>query len=741
MKLRLLTVPLFLAAIALRVDSVSADVRIVVNFGPHPSAEVAAGSEAKVDWLDTDTADDTLCTECFAAVELQAFLRRLTGRTADFVIVDDDVCPAGEIIVVGGPTSNAVARQLAASLAIEPAPLAALGPEGYRIKTDTIGNHRVTIVAGGSRVGTLYGVYDLLHRLGCRWFGPEQFHEEIPRAEWQPDFDVTAKPDFASRGFYIFQQRGGPEFWLWMARNRLNDWYVQASDVPYLRKLGFRLACGSHDAQWRFLNPTATYPYDHRRILGDEDRPRDPYAIGAEYQGDVDKDGKLSYFEAHPEWFALKGGKRIAGISRNGGVNFCTSNADAAEEFTKNYVQALIDGDYRGADVVNFWTLDDGKWCQCSYCQAEGGPTDRFLRLVCRFDRQVKKAQCAKRLNRPIDVRFLAYSDVVQPPTRPLPADFDYSTCTATFYPISRCFVHQFNDASCSHNADYQKILFGWLLDPNRHYRGQMTIGEYYNVSRYKSLPICFMHVMAHDIPYYHQAGARYFQYMHVTTERWGNKSLTNYQMARQLWDVDTDCEELWSDYFARRYGPAAEVMRSFYDSLEKMLSNIEPLKGWRSSLASRLQKGGEELFVEPHLRYRREAGIECDAPTLVEMVANGKECRKLINRALELPVPERIKTRIAEDERMFTYGERTLDYYDACVRAMSLGHAGRLEEARLAFAEAKRLANLLRHDTWSVSLRFDDKDPIHPDAFDATCAIDALEHLTKLLGSTELAE
>ena len=33
--------------------------------------------------------------------------------------------------------------------------------------------------------------------------------------------------------------------------------------------------------------------------------------------------------------------------------------------------------------------------------------------------------------------------------------------------------------------------------------------------------------------------GARHFHYMHVTTGNWGNKALTNYQMARQLWDVE----------------------------------------------------------------------------------------------------------------------------------------------------------------------------------------------------------
>ena len=37
---------------------------------------------------------------------------------------------------------------------------------------------------------------------------------------------MTEKPAFAIRGFYVYEKRGGPEFWLWMARNRLNYWCI-----------------------------------------------------------------------------------------------------------------------------------------------------------------------------------------------------------------------------------------------------------------------------------------------------------------------------------------------------------------------------------------------------------------------------------------------------------------------------------------------------------------------------------
>jgi hypothetical protein len=723
------------AAAALSSAAAHGGTTLVVNFGTFRSAEAAGHAEAQVNWLDADVSDDTACTECFAALELQKYLRQMTGRSDDFAITAAaERVPDGELLLIGGPVSNAVARKLAADLGIAAEQLSSLGPERYRIKTATVGGRRVTLVAGGGRAGTLYAAYDLLHRMGCRWFGPNDFDEDVPHAEWQPNFNVTQRPSFTSRGFWIYEKRGDPKFWLWMARNRLNEWCSLTDNQPLLRKLGFHLCCGEHDAQFRFINPAAPYPYKHPRFPGNDKMPADPYPVSNDYQGDADKDGKLSYFEAHPEWFPLVDGKRVPGIDRSGGINLCTSNPNALAEFTRNYVQALVDGVYRGADVVNFWALDQGRWCQCAACTAQGTPTDRNLRMVYCFDQRVKQAQHDGRLRRPIEIRFLAYMDLVAPPTKPLPADFDYRTCLATFYPISRCYVHNFDDSACSRNADYQQKLYGWVSDPKRHYRGKLVIGEYYNVSRYKSLPLCLMHSMAHDIPHYYQEGARSFQYMHVTTGHWGSKSLTNYQMARQLWDVNADCEALWNDYFAGRYGAAANGMREFYTSLEQMLSNVEPLKGWSSNLASRLEAGDKDLFTEPHLRYRPEPGVARDAPTLVEMVEHGRKCRQLLDQAKAVSVPVRIQARIAEDERIFLYGQQTLQYYDECSQAFALGRAGKVEEARGHLIQAKQIADALQKDTWSVDLAYIHDEPFRNNAFQATYATRALDHLEKLL-------
>lgn len=712
-----------------------AETHILVNLGPYASAEVAGRAEADVNWLDADTSDDTVATECFAAQELQRVLRKATGRIEDFAIFDGKKEPGrGPLILVGGPASNSASRRWASPLGVEAEEVAQLGAEGYWIKSATVDGRRVTLVAGGGRVGTLYGAYDLLYRLGCRWFAPGEAGEDVPPldADEIPDLDVAERPSFLTRGFHAWENRADDDFLLWMARNRLNYWCVEQENRPLMRKLGIHMSCGSHDAQWRFLNPHAPYPYNCPQYEADDDKPKDPYPTGEDYQGDADCDGTLSYFEAHPEWFALQSGRRVPGIRNDNpgfGTNYCTSNEHATTEFMKNFVQALVDGPYRSADVVRFWTLDVGKWCECAACRAAGTRTDRNLLLVDRLAREIRKARSEGRIHRPVIVRFLAYADVLEPPSRPLTADFDYAASSATFFPIVRCYVHSFDDARCPRNAHYLRQLEGWATDPERHYRGELCIGEYYNVSGYRCLPICFMHTMANDIPYYHQVGARHFHYMHVTTGNWGNKTLTNYQMARQIWDVKTDCEALWDDYFSRRYGPAADTMRQFYLSLEKMFSNVSELK---YGLARRLGRGADDLFPTSQLRYERAAGMECEGPTLVEIVEHGKTCRTLLDRVMEAELPERIGARVAEDERMFTYGERTVAYYHECVQAFLLGRAGKVEEARPHYAEAKRIAELLRADTTSIALCY---SPGAPNAFEATYATRALEHLAKLLG------
>jgi hypothetical protein len=310
---------------------------------------------------------------------------------------------------------------------------------------------------------------------------------------------------------------------------------------------------------------------------------------------------------------------------------------------------------------------------------------------------------------------------VVEPPTRPLPADFDYDTCIATFAPIVRCYVHNFDDPACSRNARYRGHLHGWATAPDRHYKGQICIAEYYGVSGYKCLPVNFSRTMANDIPLYFREGARHFHYMHVTTENWGTRALTNWQMARQLWDPHTDCTGLWDDYFAGRYRPVADDMRDFYAGREL-----------KYGLARRLGSGDEELFPDNHLKYEAAAFETDDGPDLQEMLSSIEPCRAILTHVMGTSLPERVASRIKEDEQGFTYAERTLRFYDALCRAYAAAHSGNGPEGRAALADAQALAGLLKADTRST--QFSSSHANAPDALAASFAEPALKRIEELL-------
>jgi hypothetical protein len=172
--------------------------------------------------------------------------------------------------------------------------------------------------------------------------------------------------------------------------------------------------------------------------------------------------------------------------------------------------------------------------------------------------------------------------------------------------------------------------------------------------------------------------------------------------------------------------------MRRFYETLEKMFCNVRPLK---YTLARQLERGAENLFPTKDLQYESTHEHQSDRPTLIEIVGYAKACRELIDQAMKIEVPDGMHARIAEDERLFTYGERTVCYYHACVRAFQLARTGKKEEAGQHFREAKRLASLLRGDTASTETASSHANA--PDALSASRAAGALVHLEKLLGES----
>ena len=712
--------------------STAQQLTIIANPGLFSSIEEASAGEERVDWWDGDVSDDAACTECFAALELARFLPSCSVYSRENIRVQpaSSVPGSGDVVIIGAIGSNPLMKAYSLPDSIRLATDGSFCIRAFREKGRT-----VTVISGYDRTGVLYGAYGLLERFGVRFYGLGEKGTVFPATPGRlPDsLSVVESPSFFTRGYHAWEDRGSDDFFLWMARNRMNFWTSAEKEIHLLKKLGMKLADGGHTIQMNFLNPKTVYPYNHPLFRGDEDKPVDPYAPGNEYTGDTDGDGILTCFEAHPEWYGLIKGKRSDNIKDEFGDNFCTSNADACHELAKNMIQSLIDGQWKYVDIVNFWMMDaTWRWCECENCKRQGTCTDRLMAVVDTMLREIKKARSEGRLHRPVHLSSLAYVETLEPPTKELPDDFDYENVSITFFPIQRCYDHTLADPSCT---EYNSVLadnyLAWGTGQGRRYRGTMFIGEYYNISYLKSLPLVYTRIMATDIPWYYRTGTRHFHYMHTPTSLWGTWTLNQYLLARLLWDVAADPDALVDEYFRRYYPTTTKETRLFYQHLEKGLEGFKAMRYW--GWTKRLKDDSEPLYPKLHMHYEEYHPLTNDGADLTEMHDHIVAARKAIDRSLALCTDAAEKLRLIEDERRFTYGEAMFYFHYHLFRTAMFHREGKLQDARQEFASLDRYAEQLRGITDLVQVASSHANS--KDGLDATQAVDVYTYFKEKYG------
>ncbi len=716
---------------------------IVVNLGTFTTAQDAIGARGKVDWTVQDSPESIICTEALAAKELHDYLCKMTGThpglAEAFPIIDDDSTVQGPAILVGTPATNKAVAARAAELGLDKPGALSTTRQGYRILARAEPNP-VVAIAGGDRVGTLYGAYEYLERQGVRWFAPGEVNEEVPHVDKFriQALDVTDAPKFLTRGFWCWEDRGTTESVEWMGRNRINLWSVEQHDAENYKMRGIKLNCGTHFNQWMFVYHDAPYPYYVPEWPATKGKPADPYKHG-DYPKGVKHKGTPRYRDVHPEWYALRNGKRTFNMNYDQGYNLCDSNDDAMAELMKNAINYLADSKWNMADSINWWVFDGADpWCHCDKCEALGSHTDRNLRFIYLFSKELQKARAEGKIKHNVDIEFLCYNDMVEPPTKDIPKDFDYEHCLPTFFPSERCYVHAFNDPRCS---EYNRRKFYKnMIDWSKLWQGKFIIGEYYNISRYKEMPLVLDHTIRADIPFYYEHKARYFHYMHPTTANWGTKALTNYQVAKQLWNPYLDVDKMLADYFDGRYGPAAPPMRAFYDTLRDAMSNQTNIRyGLRDRLVN---NDANPLFREKHLQYKpthydpitSDGLVYDDGPDWLEIMDLMKKGRAQLDAVKAMKgLPDRIRTRIAEDEGLFIYADYSYKLYDRVIAAQLAINANKPDEARKAYREALEVASYLKEDV--TSTQYGSAHSNSPNAFEATGLRPVLARMKKQLG------
>ena len=467
---------------------------------PTPSQGIDLARNGRTDYRIV-VPDSASYADLHAALELQAFLQQMTG--AEFPVVSDRLPAGGHDILLG---ASARLSRIVPDLNLK-----ALGDEGFVLRT---AGRNLVITGGGAR-GTLYGVYEFLGRLGCRWFTPEV--SRIPRIGrlTVPPLDEVRIPVFEYRDTYLWEACDGD----WAARNGFNRNGRRDTLGP---RRGGRI-------EWV------------------------PRMFAHTFEKLVPPD---TYFDAHPEYFALVGGKRLKERSQ-----LCCTNVDVARIASETVLRAFRENP--GANVVSVSQNDWNNACECPDCTAlaerEGTQMAPVLLLVNRVAEAVEK-EFPGRL---VDTLAYQWSRRAPKTMRPRP-NVVIRLCT-----IECCFSHPLRTCTSPRNREFVRDLEEWSRAADR-----LWIWNYCTSFAHFFIPFPDLWSRADNFRLFAEQGVKgVFQQDVYTTPNGELSALSGYLNARLLRDPSLDADEVIGEFLEGVYGPAERQIGAYLDMLHEAVA------------------------------------------------------------------------------------------------------------------------------------------------------------------------
>ncbi len=554
------------------------------------NCEVWANSETAIDFAN-DLFESARCTVCFAASEIKTWLQKANIKCVYNAVGNFDSIIKLEIEDYASKSEEYTLVPCA---------------DGVKIK-------------GVGKAGVLYGCYEFLKLQGYAWYSPGMTGTVTPKAIDAlkfPEKEITFKPDYdCGRGFdFENYSIESAETWMWMARNRLNVGAYSPKFYALQKKLCITIKTGGHIFE-KMLDPN--------RMLSN---------------------GK-TIFDAHKDWYGVRddGGELTPENCLR--TQFCVCNKELIE-FLSNELISMFKNEWKFVERADIWGFDTwGSVCCCENCKKLGNPTDITLAFIAELRTALNKTDIKDR------VRLIscAYEGTctMAPPSRPIPQVLlDGGDCVV-FYPINRCYEHDFADPDCPTNKRYNDYLLGWS---NVRQNMPFIMGEYYNVSRFEDLPFMFINRIKNDFPHFYKNGVRGITYMHFPLMNMGLRSLTHLLYAELSWDTQADVDKIIDTYFNLYYEDYAQPMKKIYYLLEDASVNCAQWRSWSGDsvlsqlIAWRADKPEAELKADTHL------------PSAAALLASGNDIIDKMSQALK----------IADDildQELFTPFEYVLTY------------------------------------------------------------------------------
>ncbi|MEA1950428.1 MAG: DUF4838 domain-containing protein [Planctomycetota bacterium] len=441
---------------------------------------------------------EAIPSETYAAEQLQHFLGQAAGRTLPIRKKAD-----------GGKYHIFVGRSKAMRASDVGFETAGMGKEDLRI---VIRDGNIAI-AGGRPRGTLYGVYTFLEdHLGVRFLTPEHTHvPAVGEKRVVGPVDYSYSPPLSFRWSYYGETNRNP---LFASRMRCNT-------VPKDAKYGG--ITGRHLISHTFSRQLPTSRYG----------------------------------EKHPEYFALRDGKRLSKVKNDSRhTEPCASNPQVQRIVTQSVLAEIAANPQR--TNVSVSQNDNHLYCQCDKCAAIDARADSHMGAQLELVNAVADAVAKKHPG--VDVGTLAYVYSRKPPKnlRPRP-NVQIQLCS-----IECSQIYPIDDRTSRHNQRFCDDLVGWgkICD-------DICIWTYNTNFHNYLLPCPNLRNIEPNIRLFVAHNTKGIFMQGPGNAVGGDFSgLRNYMTSRLLWNPELSGETLMDEFLRLHYGKASPPIHKFLDRL-----------------------------------------------------------------------------------------------------------------------------------------------------------------------------
>lgn len=396
-----------------------------------------------------------------------------------------------------GPTIYVNDWERAAAAGISPT----LGAEAFHLESR---DGSLYLLGGGPR-GVLYGVYDLLETLGCRWYTPELTRIPRRRNLALPATRKTEAPAFEYRDMWIWDG-SDPAWW---TRNRLNGFFTSVPEYM-----------GGHITYNLFVHSFYT-------LLPPEE-----------------------FFAGHPEYYSL-----IDGVRRHEMGELCLTNPDVLRLVTERVLARM-----RANPRATIFSVSQNDWegaCECPACRkvvaeegSQSGPLIRFVNAIA----AVTSREFPDKL-----IDTLAYWYTLDAPKHAVP----HRNVRVRLCSIRCCQGHAYGTCDHPESGRFLRALEEWGRVTDR-----MYIWHYCTDFAHYPLAMPNFDELPANINLYRDTGVCGVFMQGMGEDGGGGESmpLRGWLISKLLWNPRQDAWALIDEFLQAYYGAAAPMARRYLD-------------------------------------------------------------------------------------------------------------------------------------------------------------------------------